>query len=116
MAYRTRTSTVSEIEGLIRETREFAAARDWLAYHTPKNLAMAIAGEAGELVAEFQWLSDHEASPQNLTEARLRSITYEMADVLIYLLRLGDVLNVDLAQVVREKLALNEVRFPPHAR
>jgi NTP pyrophosphatase (non-canonical NTP hydrolase) len=100
------------IEELTAETREFARRRDWLSHHTPKNLAMAIAGEAGELASEFRWLSIEGSERSQLTAEQLRDIRLEMADVLIFLLRLSDVLDVDLASAVREKLALNEDRFP----
>ena len=100
------------IDDLTAETRDFAIARDWLQFHTPKNLAMAIAGEAGELAAEFQWLTAEEAVNGMLSKDQFAAIRLEMADVLIYLLRLGDVLQVDLAEAVREKLLINEGRFP----
>ena len=100
------------IDDLTSETRAFAIARDWLQFHTPKNLAMAIAGEAGELAAEFQWLTAEETAKGKLSEEKLGAIRLEMADILIYLLRLGDVLQVDLAGAVREKLSVNELRFP----
>ncbi|MBZ5528120.1 MAG: nucleotide pyrophosphohydrolase [Acidobacteriia bacterium] len=100
------------LDELTAEVRAFAIARDWLQFHTPKNLAMAIAGEAGELAAEFQWLTAEESVTEALNTEQLKAIRHEMADVLIYLLRLSDVLHVDLVDAVREKLAINEVRFP----
>lgn len=104
---------MGELEELRVETRVFADARDWGRLHTPKNLAMAVAGEAGELVAEFRWLTPEESTVDHLTPEHRRAIESEMADVLIFLVRLGDVLNVDLARVVRTKLTANELRFPP---
>ncbi len=104
---------MGELEELRLETRTFAEARDWGPFHTPKNLAMAVAGEAGELVAEFRWLTAEESAPDRLAVEHRRAIEFEMADVLIFLLRLADVLDVDLADVVRAKLAANESRFPP---
>lgn len=101
------------IDDLVLETREFARRRDWFRYHSPKNLAMAIAGEAGELASEFRWLTIEGSTKDQLSPEQLRDIRLEMADVLIFLLRLGDVLGVDLASAVREKLDLNEARFPP---
>lgn len=91
--------------------REFGAAREWEQFHTPKNLAMALAGEVGELLAELQWLTPDEAcrvmeNPQ--PAARMRS---ELADVTIYLVRLADVLGVDLIEASVAKLAENEHRF-----
>ncbi|HEY5302882.1 MAG TPA: nucleotide pyrophosphohydrolase [Acidimicrobiales bacterium] len=103
---------MSILDELVLETREFARHRDWFQHHTPKNLAMAIAGEAGELASEFRWLTVEESSREELTDAQLTAIRYEMADVFIFMLRLSDVLDVNLAAAVREKLAVNEVRFP----
>jgi dCTP diphosphatase len=100
-----------EIEVLIAEVREFAVSRDWEQFHTPKNLAMAIAGEAGELVAEFQWLKEEESTKSALSAEKFSDIELEVADVAIYLLRLSDVLGIDLAEVVRKKLEINQKRF-----
>ena len=96
---------------LTREIREFADARDWQKFHTPKNLAMAIAGEAGELAAEFQWLTPEESMENSLSRDQRKAIELEIADVQIYLLRLADVLNVDIPAVVREKIQINNDRF-----
>jgi dCTP diphosphatase len=102
---------VNEIEALKAEIRAFADARDWQQFHTPKNLSMAVAGEAGELVAEFQWLTAKESERSELSVEKLSDIELEIADVAIYLLRLSDVLKVDLPAVIRKKLAINESRF-----
>ena len=102
---------MSEIEELKKEIRAFADARNWEQFHTPKNLSMAVAGEAGELVAEFQWLTAEQSKLDGLSPEKLSNIELEIADVAIYLIRLADVLNVDLASVVRKKLAINESRF-----
>jgi NTP pyrophosphatase (non-canonical NTP hydrolase) len=93
------------------EVRAFAVSRDWEQFHTPKNLAMAIAGEAGELVAEFQWLKEEESVRSALSAEKFSDIELEVADVAIYLIRLSDVLGIDLAEVVRKKLDINQVRF-----
>lgn len=102
---------MSEIEALKSEIRAFADARNWEIFHTPKNLSMAIAGEAGELVAEFQWLTAQESMKDSLTLDKLSDIEMEIADVAIYLFRLSDVLGVDLASAMRKKMAINESRF-----
>ena len=99
-----------EIETLAARLKQFADARDWEKFHTPKNLAMAVAGEAGELAAEFQWLTPEESS--GLTKDQLKAVELEMADVAIYLFRLADVLGIDIAGAVKEKIELNEGRFP----
>ena len=102
---------MSEIETLKSEIRAFADARNWEIFHTPKNLSMAIAGEAGELVAEFQWLTAQESMKDSLKADKLSDIEMEIADVAIYLFRLSDVLGVDLASAMRKKMAINESRF-----
>ena len=101
----------SEFAELTSLVRDFADRRDWDKFHTPKNLSMAVAGEAGELVAEFQWLTPEESENTALSPEKLRAIGLEIADVQIYLLRLADVLGIDIAQVVRDKVAINESRF-----
>jgi NTP pyrophosphatase (non-canonical NTP hydrolase) len=93
------------------EVRAFAVSRDWEQFHTPKNLAMAIAGEAGELVAEFQWLKEEESVRSALSAEKFSDIELEVADVAIYLLRLSDVLGIDLAQAIRKKMEINQARF-----
>lgn len=95
---------------LIQRLRDFAAARDWDRFHTPKNLAMALTGEAGELAAEFQWLT--EAESQHLDPERRERVRQEAADVLLYLLRLCDRLEIDLVQAAADKIALNARRYP----
>ena len=102
---------MSEIDTLKAEIRAFADARDWEQFHTPKNLSMAVAGEAGELVSEFQWLTAEESRLGALSSEKLSDIELEIADVAIYLIRLADILEVDVASVVRKKLAINESRF-----
>jgi dCTP diphosphatase len=90
--------------------RAFAAERDWEPFHTPKNLAMALTGEAGELAAEFQWLT--EAESRALEPARLERVRQEAADVLLYLVRLADKLGFDLVEAARQKVELNAQRYP----
>jgi len=102
---------VSEIDVLKMEIRAFADARDWEIFHTPKNLSMAVAGEAGELVSEFQWLTADESRKENLSAEKLKAIKMEIADVALYLFRLSDVLGVDIALAMREKMKINETRF-----
>lgn len=102
---------MSEIDALKSEIRAFADARDWEIFHTPKNLSMAVAGEAGELVSEFQWLTAEESQRDKLSEEKMNDIKLEIADVALYLFRLADVLDVDLAEVMREKMRINETRF-----
>ena len=102
---------MNEIQHLAAEIKKFADARDWEQFHTPKNLSMAVAGEAGELVAEFQWLSAEQSMRSNMSADKLNDVELEIADVAIYLIRLADVLGIDIAEVVRKKIAINESRF-----
>ena len=102
---------MDEIQQLAVEIKRFADARDWERFHTPKNLSMAVAGEAGELVAEFQWLTPEESMRTSMTSEKLKNVGLEIADVAIYLIRLADVLDINISAVVREKLAINESRF-----
>jgi NTP pyrophosphatase (non-canonical NTP hydrolase) len=99
--------TLEELTDLLRE---FAEARDWGRFHTPKNLSMALAGEAGELLAELQWVTAQESA--NLPAQRLAAVSEEMADVLIYLCRLADVLGVDLLAAAASKVEANAARYP----
>lgn len=99
-----------EIQDLAARLREFAEARDWEQFHTPKNLAMALAGEVGELVAEFQWLTPEESAAVMDTPAGAR-VRAEMGDVFTYMVRLADVLGVDLAQAAHDKIDQGEVRY-----
>lgn len=100
-----------ELEHLAARLREFVRERDWERFHTPKNLAMALAGEAGELVAEFQWLTAEESC--DLGEDALRRVRAELGDVTLYLVRLADALGVDLAEAANAKLDENERRYDP---
>ncbi len=90
--------------------RRFVEERDWTRYHTPKNLAQALAGEVGELSEIFQWRTEGESSRLDPHDRRL--VEEELADILIYVLRLADVLAVDLEQAVEAKISLNETRYP----
>ena len=102
---------MSDLTAIRDRLRTFADARDWDQFHTPKNLSMAIAGEAGELLAEFQWLTPEQST--KLTAEKLRDVEMEIADVAIYLVRLADVLGLDIYEATMAKIAINESRFPP---
>jgi NTP pyrophosphatase (non-canonical NTP hydrolase) len=95
--------------------RRFAADRDWEQYHTPKNLVMALAGEAGELLDIFQWLTPEQSRAVMDDPAKAEAVRDELADIQQYLIRLADVLGVDLEQAVWAKLGRNEDRFLPGA-
>jgi len=98
------------LAGIAERLRAFAAERDWDQFHSPKNLAMALVGEAGELAAEFQWLT--EAQSQAPDPAQLARIRAECADVLNYLVRLADKLGIDLIAAAHDKIDDNARRYP----
>jgi len=98
-----------DLDWLARELDRFAAERNWERFHNPKNLSMALAAEAGELLEQFQWLTRDEADDHASSEA----VADEIADVLIYLVRLASVADVDLEEAVRRKLAKNRDKHPP---
>jgi NTP pyrophosphatase (non-canonical NTP hydrolase) len=106
---------LSSIAELTDRVRAFARERDWEQFHTPKNLAMALAGEVGELVAELQWLTP-EQSLAVMADGELGPrVRAELGDVTIYLVRLADVLGIDLVEAATEKLADSGRRYTVEA-
>lgn len=99
-----------ELEQLRQELAQFAAVRDWNPFHSPKNLSMALIAEAAELVEHFQWLT--EAESQNLPADKHQAVAHEIADILIFLVRIADKLGVDPIAAAREKTAINQQRYP----
>jgi dCTP diphosphatase len=99
-----------DLAGLRDSLRQFAADRDWDQFHSPKNLAMALAVEAAELLERFQWLTEEQS--RRLPPAELAHVREEMADVLNYLVRLADKLDVDLLAAAHDKVALNAQKYP----
>jgi NTP pyrophosphatase (non-canonical NTP hydrolase) len=97
---------------LQEKLRAFAQERDWEQFHSPKNLSMAIACEAGELLELFQWLSETESKTIMHNECKADSVRQELADILIYVVRLADVMGIDLKAAATAKIALNEARYP----
>ena len=97
---------------LRRRIAEFIAARDWEQFHTPKDVSAAIAIEAAELMEHFLWLTDDQVRAALQDEGELTAVADEMADVMLYTLVLANALDVDVSQVVLEKLSRNEERFP----
>lgn len=90
--------------------RRFAAERDWDQFHSPKNLSMALSVESAELMEHFQWLTVAES--ELLPPEKREQVRLEMADVLLYLVRLADKLDIDLVAAAQEKLALNARKYP----
>lgn len=105
------TKEVDSLESLREALDRFAEERDWSRFHAPKNLAAALVVEAGELLEPFQWMTEAESG--QLSAEQLAEVRLEMADVLIYLVRLADRLEVDLLAAARDKMAINAKRYPP---
>ncbi|GAA3040791.1 nucleotide pyrophosphohydrolase [Pseudonocardia yunnanensis] len=101
-----------DFEDLADRLRAFAAEREWETFHSPKNLAMALAGEVGELAAELQWLSEADAQPHRFDDSLRQRLADEVADVLIYLVRFADVCRIDLFTEAYAKIGRNESRYP----
>ena len=100
----------SDLEALRDAQRAFAAEREWDQFHTPKNLAAALAVEAAELLEPFQWLTADQSA--SLAPEQLAAVREEMADVLLYLVRLADKLDVDLLAAAQDKIARNALKYP----
>ena len=98
------------MQKLIKKLREFAKERDWGQFHSPKNLAMALSVEVGEVVEHFQWLTEEQT--KNLPPDKLKKIKEEMGDVFIYLVRLADKLEIDLFEAADEKIKKNKSKYP----
>lgn len=98
------------IQQLAEHLRRFAAERDWEQFHSPKNLAMALSVEVAEIAEHFQWLTEPQS--RDLEADKRDEVAQELADALIYLVRLADQLNIDLLEAAQRKLALNEAKYP----
>lgn len=94
------------------ELRTFADDRDWEQFHSPKNLSMALAVEAGELLELFQWLTQEESRAVATSQTDLARVKEELADIFIYLVRLADQLGIDLEQAAKNKIGKNAEKYP----
>jgi dCTP diphosphatase len=101
---------MSAIQDFARRFADFAAARDWDQFHSPKNLAMALSVEAAELLEHFQWLTEEQS--RELSPAKRTAVEEELADVFIYLVRLADTLEVDLLAAADRKMRINAQKYP----
>lgn len=99
-----------DLISLTQRLREFTAARDWEQFHSPKNLAMALSVEVAEIVEHFQWLSEEQS--HDLPEKTRNEVEAELADTLIYLVRLADKLDIDLLHAAQRKIDVNEQKYP----
>ena len=98
------------LEQLKHMMRSFADHRDWNQFHSPKNLAMALSVEAAELVEHFQWLTEEQS--RNLSDEQLNGVSQELADTLLYLVRIADKLDIDLFSAAQAKMKLNNQKYP----
>ena len=98
------------LELLKGRLREFAKERDWDQFHSPKNLSMALIAEAAELIEHFQWLTQEQSS--NLSVDKIKEVEQELADILIYLVRIADKLGIDLVEAGHKKVDVNKVKYP----
>lgn len=101
---------MDSLDDLNARLLRFARERDWEQFHSPKNLVMALAGEVGELTEHFQWLTAEQSA--NLDPSKREQVGEELADCLIYLIRLGERLGIDLVAAAYRKIAINEQRYP----
>ena len=100
------------LEDLAVELRRFAAEREWERFHTPKNLAISLAVEVGEVLEHVQWGSDEEIADRIESADGRAAVAEELADVLIYLVRLADILDIDLLAAASAKVRANAARYP----
>ncbi len=100
---------MDSLEELNDRLLKFARERDWEQFHSPKNLSMALAGESGELLEHFQWLTQQQS--YELSPAKKEAVAFEMADILIYLIRMSERLDVDLIDAAQRKITINESRY-----
>lgn len=101
---------MDDLESIKTRLRNFAKDRDWDQFHSPKNLSMALSAEVAEVVEHFQWLTEEQS--KSLSEDKLEEVETELADTLIYLIRLADKLNIDLLPAANRKIEINEGKYP----
>ena len=101
---------MNELEELRIRIARFASERDWDQFHSPKNLSMALIVEAGELLEHFQWLKQDESF--ELPQDKLAAVEEELADILVYLIRIADRLGIDLLSATDRKIRANEAQYP----
>ena len=103
------------LEAIIQELREFASDRDWEQFHDPKNLAMAVVSEAGELAAEYRWVANNEADEWSRDSDNLARVSAEAADVAIMLVSFCDRVGIDLLDAMAKKIEVNRANYPADA-
>ncbi|MBO2923842.1 nucleotide pyrophosphohydrolase [Pseudomonas asiatica] len=108
----TTSTQLVDITRLAQALEQFASDRNWAQFHSPKNLVMALSGEVGELTEVFQWLSEDASKSAARNPETAQAVEDELADVLMYLVRLSSVLGVDLDAAAQRKLRLNGEKYP----
>lgn len=106
MTFKNQMQTLEELKLYLRK---FAEDRDWVQFHSPKNLSMALSVEVAELAEHFQWLTEEQSL--NLDAERKKKVAEEIADIQLYLVRLADRLDIDILDAVNSKTKANEQRF-----
>lgn len=106
------TQALVDVTHLAKELEQFANDRNWAQFHSPKNLAMALSGEVGELVEIFQWMTEDASKAAAGNPETSQAVKDELADVLMYVVRLASVLGVDLNAAAQQKLKLNAEKYP----
>ena len=101
------------LETLKTRLQEFSKERDWEQFHSPKNLSMALIAEAAELIEHFQWLTQEQSN--KLPADKLKEVEQELADILIYLIRISDKLGIDLIEAAEKKIEVNSEKYPADA-
>ncbi|XP_021804673.1 dCTP pyrophosphatase 1-like [Prunus avium] len=101
------------LKDLSKKLEEFAKARDWEKYHSPRNLLLAMVGEVGELSEIFQWRGEVDKGLPNWEESDKEHLGEELSDVLLYLIRLADICGIDLGDAASKKIVKNAIKYPP---
>jgi len=103
-----------DLNKIKQQLRDFSNERDWDQFHSPKNLTMALAAEAGELLDVFQWLKEEQTKLENIDDKTIDLAKEEIADISYYLIRLSDKLEIDLESVLEKKMIVNSEKYPIH--
>ncbi len=101
-----------DVEQVKKMLAAFAKARDWEKFHSPKNLSMAIAGESGELLEIFQWMTEQESTQAKNEPELIEQVSHELADIILYAIRMADLLSINLNASIQGKIAINNEKYP----
>jgi dCTP diphosphatase len=101
-----------DVEQIKLLLRDYSAERDWNKFHNPKNLAMSLACESGELLEIFRWLTEEESSQTNMDLGCKEQVAHELADILLNAIRLADLMDINLTDSIKAKFAINEKNYP----